>query len=65
MNMKEMEASALLYAYIDRFRENSDYVMTEAEEKRWQKACDKAQARLYKIAMRHYNEEVNEKIYGG
>jgi hypothetical protein len=63
MNLKDMINAALGNAYIDRFRENSDYNFTEAEKRRWEKACDIAQERLLKFQDRVDAEDL-VKIYG-
>jgi len=63
MNLRQMVNAALGNAYIDRFRENADYIFTDAEKRRWEKACDIAQKKLYQYLEKVDSEDL-EKIYG-
>jgi hypothetical protein len=64
MNQKQMEAAILSYAFLDAARENADYVFTKAEEARFYRALNVVRAKLLKLSLTHYDDEVFTKIYG-
>ena len=64
MNEKEMMAAIYEHAYLDPHRDNASYVMTEAEERRFQRAVRKCYDRIWKLAAAHLDHEIYDKIYG-
>jgi len=64
MNIKQVEAAILYHAYLNDSRDNAVYEFSEAEEKRFWKAIQNVQARIFKMAETHFDEEVYNKIYG-
>jgi len=64
MNEKEMMAAIYYYAYLNDTRENASYVMTDAEERRFYRAIEKCNQRLYQLSETHFDEDVFSKLYG-
>jgi len=64
MNEKQMMAAIYEFAYLNDTRQNSSYVFTAAEERRFSRAIRKCYLRIWALAGPHLDEEVREKIYG-
>jgi len=64
MNLKQVEAAVLYHAFLNESRDNADYQFTEVEQKRFYRAVQNVRDRLFKMSMKHFDEDVYIKIYG-